>query len=1482
MIRHTQHIADLSPEEKRALLGQILRTEKDKAQSPIPMSPTQAAMWFMHRIAPDSAAYNVMFTARVRAAVDIPTLRRAFQTLLDRHVALRTTFAAPDGRPIQRIHKSQPVHLVARDASSWSEAELNEHLMMGAHRPFDLEKGPLLRVSLFTRSAGEHILLLTVHHIAVDSWSLLILADELRALYSMLRADVAMTLPPQRWQYTDFLRWQANMLAGSEGGRMWAFWKKKLAGELPVLDLPTDRPRPSIQTDHGAWHAFRLSEELTRSLRALARSEGTTLFTVLLAAYQVLLHRYARQDDILVGTPTSGRDRADWADLVGYLVNPVVIRGDLSGSPKFRAFLNQMRRTVLEAIEHAHYPFPLLVKRLQPARDRNRSPIFQVMFSLQESRRPENACLAVAAIGKAVEPTYSRGFPVEPIALEQHIAQFDLLLMLAEADGALEASFQYNTDLFEPTTVARMAGHYETLLGGIVANPDSSVSKLPLLTEAERRLLIVELNDSAAEYPSESCVHELFEAQVERTPDAVAVVYGNTRLTYRELNQRADQLARYIAALGVGPETRVGLCVERSPDLLVAMFGIVKAGGAYVPLDPTYPRNRLTYMMEDSQAPVLITQKHLAAALPETAAKLVYIDSDWDVMARTSGEYHSSGVRPDNLVYVLYTSGSTGKPKGVMITHRGLVNYLHWCVKAYSVADGQGAPVVSSIASDLTVTSLFSPLLCGKAVTLLPQGGGTTAVTALLPSGLDDYSLIKITPAHLDVLAQQLLQEETASRTRVLIVGGESLFGESLRCWREQMPDTRIINEYGPTETVVGCCAYEVPPRGAISGPVPIGRPIANTQLYVLDAHLQPVPIGVPGELYIGSPGVARGYLNQPKLTAAKFIPDPFSLHPGARLYKSGDLCRYLSDGNLEYLGRIDHQLKIHGYRIEPGEIEAALACHPGVRHAVVVAREGELGGRHKGLVAYLVTNGSVAPNVSELRQFLKKSLPNYMVPGVFVFLEAIPTTQYGKVDRRALPSPDSRRPELNQTYVAPRTATEKVLADIFAHVLRVEQVGVHDNFFDLGGASIQTLEVVTRAEEAGLDLTPDLLFEHQTIAELAAAIGPFEPTVSDESREAATVEPTARPAPVEAAPGSKTRTIIESLGVYLPPKVVTTAEVIRGCKSKLLFPLERMTGIRSRRMAGEKEFSYDLAVQAVADCMARSQYGPQDIDLLVCCNISRYDGPDFQVSFEPSTSVRLRNRFGLTRALTFDISNACAGMFTGIQIVDTYIKSGLIRSGMVVSGEYTTHLTQAAQKVIQGFMDPALACLTVGDAGAAMILVESSDDKAGFHELDMYTLGRYSGDCIAKATDAAGGGTIMLTDAVKSSAIAIQQAVMSSTDVLERSAWSPDDFQHLIMHQTSETALRGAMHAINDHYGRRLCHEGNTILNVAEYGNTATTTHALALMENIMNGRIKSGDRVVFGISGSGQTVGTGLYIFDDLPDRLRRKERSGRRPGI
>ncbi len=1425
----------------------------DQAVKEYRLSHGQQALWFLQQIEPDSSAYNTASAVRVRSSLDVSALRRAFQILVDRHPALRTSFTTADQEPIQRIHSTIEMPFQHVDASAWSEADLRQRLAEHAFSPFDLERDSALRIEVFTRSDQEHVILLAAHHIIVDFWSLAVLAQEVGVLYSAEKAGTQVQLPPLQSEYSDYVEWQAEMLNGPEGELHWAYWQKQLGGELPSLDLPADRPRPPAQTFRGASQTIKLSAKLTDKLKSLSKAEDATLYMSLVAAFQVLLHRYTGQEDILIGSPTAGRVWRRHAGVIGYFVNPVVLRSDLSGAPTFKAFLAQVRQTALNALEHQSYPFSMLVERLQPSRDPSKSPIFQVMFALQKAPSINAEQFSAFALGEEGAQIQLGELKLESMALEQRVAQFDLVLNMAEMGGGLAASFQYNTDLFDASTIERMTKHLQILLEAIAVNATCRVSELPLLTSAESQHLLVECNDTRKQYRQDQCIHELIEAQAERSPNSVALIFEEKKLTYGELNTRANQLARYLMALGVGPEMIVGISINRSVEMLVGLLGVLKAGGAYVPLDPDFPQERLRFMMEDSHVPVLLTQQKFLDNFRGCDAQVISLDSDWEAISRQADQNPESKATPDNLAYVIYTSGSTGRPKGVMLTHRNVANFftamdervgaespgswlavtsisfdisvleLFWTLargfqvviegeqdqRAYSIesmvnkttdkgmafslfyfACDQGDagedkyrlliegakfadrhaftavwtperhfhefgglypnPSVTSAAiaavtetiqirAGSVVLPLHNPvrvaeewsvvdnlskgrvgvsfasgwhandfvlapenyarrkemmfeqleivrkLWSGESVNLMGGAGnevevkilprpvqaelpiwitaagspetfemagavGANLLTHLLGQSIEEltekialyrkswkahgnatgeghvtlmlhafvgedmdavretvrkpftnylktsFGLIKnlalslgkdiesknFTDDDLDAILSHAFDRyfetsglmgtpgaclEVVDRLKAIGVdevaclidfgvdfdsvmhslklldyvreqsnekkdeGGEdysiaaqmrrhkvshlqctpslasrlSMEPESLDAMRglsklmlggEPLPaqlieklgrelSCEILNMYGPTETTVWSATGVV---DRLASKISIGRPIANTEIYILDKHTQPLPVGVPGELYIGGDGVGRGYLNRPDLSAEKFIPNPFAHSAGGRMYRTGDLACFRPDGKIEFLNRIDNQVKIRGHRIELGEIEFALSKHSAVVESAVTARSDAQGNNQ--LVAYVVCQGEAEPNSGELRAFLKERLPDYMVPSIFVHLDALPLTPNGKVDRRALPAPERSRYDSTKEPVAPRNPVEEVLAMTWAELLGLEKVCIYDNFFDLGGHSLLASQLVSRLGETfQIELSLRTFFQSPTVADLAEAM---------------------------------------------------------------------------------------------------------------------------------------------------------------------------------------------------------------------------------------------------------------------------------------------------------------------------------------------------------------------------------------------------------
>ena len=1052
----------------------MLERGKDH-QNVYPISYAQQRMWLLDRLEPGNPAYNIARVIRVRGSLSSEALRDSLQEIVARHEALRTTFAEIDGDPVQVIAVRGSLELPTIDLSDVPAPERASETLRRARdeaqRPFDLASGPLIRAKLLRLSADEHVLVLVMHHIITDAWSMSVLFEEIGRLYAACAAGLPSPLPDLPSQYGEFARWQREALQGEVLDRQLAYWRKQLAGADPVLQLPTDRSRPVVRTARGAMQSLVLSSALRERLQAVGRAANVTLFMTLLAAFQTLLWRYTGRDDLVIGSPAAGRSEVELESLIGFFVNTLVIRTNLSGNPTFRELLGRVREVALEAYAHQNVPFEKIVEALQVPRSLNYTPLFQVMFMLQNAPR---------------QRLELPGLTLEELEFDSGTAMFDLTVEMAEVDDGLFCAFEYSTDLFEPTTVTRMLGHFQSLLAGIVADPGQRLSALPLLSASERHQLLVEWNDTATVYPHDQCIHELFEAQAVRTPEAVALLYRDRRMTYRELNARANQLAHHLRRRGVGRGVLVGICIERSMEAVVGLLGILKAGGAYVPMDPAYPQQRLAFMLEDSRAPVVLTMQRLIHRLPRCTAETVYLDTDWESIALESAANPDSGVNSHDLAYVMYTSGSTGTPKGVLAPHRAAVNRFAWMWHGWGFAPGEICCQKTALSFVDSVWEIFGPLLQGVPNVIIPDADLEDPHRLVQTLAANRVTRIVLVPSVLRLLLDSVADlHSSIPELKLWITSGEAITPELARRFEADLPDATLMNLYGASEVAADVTWYVISNSRSLER-IPIGRPIANTHIYVLDPALHPVPIGVSGEIYVGGHSLAQGYLNNPALTAQQFIPDPFATDPEARLYRTGDLGRFLPDGNVEFLGRVDDQVKMRGVRIELGEIESVLRTHPSL-HAAVVAVSGASGDER--LIAYVVPNDS-APAPSALRRFVQDRLPDYMVPASFVSLDTLPLLPNGKVDRRALPAPDQARPESEWEYIAPRNPMEEKLAGIMAEVLKVERIGVHDNFFELGGHSLLGMQVVARVRKVfQVELPLRRLFEEPTVAGLCLDI---------------------------------------------------------------------------------------------------------------------------------------------------------------------------------------------------------------------------------------------------------------------------------------------------------------------------------------------------------------------------------------------------------
>ncbi len=1067
---HDEDLLAFLLEEEGIEVCQSIPRRQSNAGSPLSFS--QQRLWFLQSLEPQSPAYNLPRAFHLRGELNVAALEQSFCEIVKRHEVLRTTFTTINGEAVQVVNPAQPIHIAQHDLSNVAVAERDERvrqLVLEQSRiPFDLTCAPLIRLQLLHLADDEHVLLLTMHHIVSDEWSTGIFINEIAMLYHSFVRGGSSPLPELPIQYADFAEWQAGWLKSERAGEQLAYWKKQLAGELPLLELPTDHKRPPVQTFNGASRSLLLGPSVAEGVKQLSRYENATLFMTLFAAFTALVHRYSGQDDILVGSPIAGRERPEIEGLIGFFVNTLVLRVGFSGNQSFRDLLAQVREVALGAYTNQSLPFELLVRELQPERSLSHTPFFQITFAMHE---PQRGSLQPGAVNLEVRQLH---FGVES-------AKFDIYLSVEDTGRDLNAKVIYNSDLFDGDTIERMLRHYRTLLESVVANPEQPVSSLSLVTQEEQQQLLVEWNDTLCDREAQpSSITRWFEQQVERTPDATALTASGVELSYRELNARANQLAHHLRQIGVERKTSVGVYLERSADNIVALLGTLKAGGTYVPLNPEYPRHRLAMMIEDSAMPFVITQQSLCEELPETQACIVYVDA--------ADQFSDSNldivIAASDVAYIIYTSGSAGKPKGVRVAHGNLVHTLMASVETFDFQPSDSMPCLAAMSFDISLFEVLNPLLTGGRLLLVTRDD-VLDLDALL-AHLDNVTIFHAVPSLLRQIVshikQQPANENRFAHIRMIFTGGDAVPPDLITEARETFVNAEIKILYGPTEATIICASYAAGANKEIAGHM-IGRPLPNVRMRVYDAHRNLVPVGVPGELYLGGGGIAPGYLNRDDLTNERFIEID-----GARYYRTGDRARYLADGNLEFLGRIDHQVKIRGFRIELSEIEVALTDHSGVSETIVIARDDVH--KEKRLVAYVVSDREQTPSIGDLRAHLSERLPEYMIPSFFVMLDAIPLTSNGKVDRNALPAPELSRPDLEGAFVAPRSQVEEMVAQVWSDALHIDQVGVHDNFFALGGHSLLATTIVTRLRQAfNIDLPLRTIFEGPTVSQLSEKI---------------------------------------------------------------------------------------------------------------------------------------------------------------------------------------------------------------------------------------------------------------------------------------------------------------------------------------------------------------------------------------------------------
>jgi amino acid adenylation domain-containing protein len=1010
------------------------------------------------------------FAVRLLGRLEVGSLERALDQIVSRHESLRTTFRFADGQLMQVIaaHTTLTMPVEERRDEGGLDAELVEE----AERPFDLAEGPLIRARLLRLGAEEHVLLLTLHHIVADDWSMGVFVEEMAALYGAFARGEASPLAELPVQYADFAAWQREQLRGERLDEQLEYWRGRLGDGIAALDLPADRPRPPVQTYHGADVQVTLPAGCARQLRQLGGSQDASLFMTLLAGLAALLARYSGQDDLAVGTFIANRPRPELERLIGFFVNTLALRIDAGGDPTFAELLARARETCLGAYAHQDIPFEKLLEELHPERDLSRTPFFQVMLVVHNAPLP---------------PLELPGASMTLLPLPTRRAHFDLTVHIEERDDGLSARFEYNTDLFDEATIAQLAGHYRMLLEAATADPGQRISQLPLLTAEEEHRLIVEWNDTASDIPIDACIHQLFEQQADS--DAVAVIGATDRLTYRQLNQRANQLARYLRDHGAGPEIPIGICLDRTPEAIIAILAVLKSGSAYLPLDPHHPPQRLAHMLSDAAALLLITDRQQARQLPEHTGTTIYLDTIWPELSRYDDSNPDNTNKPSNLAYVIYTSGSTGTPKGAAIEHRSAVNVIRWLGEEFALGPDDRMLQFHELTVDTSVEEIFPTLAYGAALVLRPSAMIDSAEAFVKVCADTAVTILDLPAGYWHELTTGMSRRGVTlpPTVRLALVGGEKPLPDRIRLWREIVgARVTLLNTYGPTEGTILSTRCEIG-LDPMLDKVPIGRPIPNVQAYVLDRYFNPVPVGVTGELYVGGANLARGYLGRPVLTADSFVPHPFE--NGRRLFRTRDAVRRLPDGMLEFVGRQDRQVKVRGFRVEPGEVEAALSSHPCIYEAAVatLARTPT----DKRLTAYIAPEPGMTPlAVPELRRFLKDKLPEFMIPSAFMIIDELPRTATGKIDYLTLPELDLQRACLGGEYVQPRNHIEESLARTWQELLGQERIGIHDDFFDLGGYSllgVQMLDVVKQLFAVELPLFT--VFQMPTIAALSTAV---------------------------------------------------------------------------------------------------------------------------------------------------------------------------------------------------------------------------------------------------------------------------------------------------------------------------------------------------------------------------------------------------------
>lgn len=1414
-----------------------------------PVSSAQHRLWILSKFDKVNTAYNITGVLRVKGKIEIDLFKTAIRTIIQRHETLRTIFKVVDGDIQQLIHEE--IEFEFDEVSVSGKTKLDNTIKEKSNHVFDLESGPLLHVSIINEEvSGDYAIVITMHHIISDGWSIGVFTKECSKIYNSLVQNNELNLQNLETQYVDFTLWEKEQEETQHFLKQKEYWKSKLEDSPELLELPYKKKRPALQSFNGDLYQSMISKSLTGNIKKFCLKNNVSPFMFLLSVYKIVLSKYANQSDILVGIPISTRNVPELEDLIGFFVNALVIRTQAENQLQFKDYLSNVKSTTLEAFQNKDVSFETVLDLIKPPRNTSYSPIFQVMFSMENMPKEQ---LFFGSEGVLIE----KGGDVS--------AKYDLTLSVREEDQSFEFEYEFNSEIFDHDMMDEFHKAYLNVLNTVLATPETKIEDIILIDEQEEKLILDEWNNTIEDYAKDSTFINEFIDCVKQQPKSIAFEYNDTKLTYAELNERSNQFAQFFAENGITSGKTIALYMDRNENLLPALLGVMKTGATYIPLDPSYPVSRIKYIIEDSETEVILCNELSKAMFKDLPGINILIVED-GLKSNYSEPFNIPDLLTENQpVYMIYTSGSTGNPKGVRIAHHSLLNFLTAMKKHLGFNENHRLMAVTSLAFDISGLELYLPLISGGTIVLANEKEVRSAPLLIEAFKKYDINVMQGTPS----LWQMLKEISWKPKDEFKVISGGEALPSNLAEWFLTITND-AWNMYGPTETTIWSSYQKIENPKEIS----IGRPILNTSIYILDKNLRPIRVGQKGELYIGGDGLAIDYYKRPELVQDRFIDWNYKTRK-VKLFKTGDLAKFNDDGSIVYLGRDDSQVKVNGYRIELGEIENALFKLDEVEKAVVLVKKDNSNFNY--LIAYIKLHESLS--LEEINDKLKAYLPSYMIPSRFIILDEYPLTPNGKIDRKSLAEQDGGDQIMTAEYVPPKTENEVKLAGIWQKVLEIDKIGVNDNFFNLGGASLQSVKISNLAEEEGLLVTPELIFEFSTIKELALKTKQIsgvniggqrikqneilipKSLGSDENSEKAKYQ-------------GYTSISIESMGMYLPGKEVLSKEIVQDCSTEIRFPIERLTGIEKVYFV-EEEYSIGLAEKAIEKCMAVSKYRPEDIDVVITCNIFRM-GSDKSISIEPGLSIQLSNKFGFKNALNFDITNACTGVFTAIYLAESFINSGAAHRCLIVSGEYISHITKTSQLEVESYMDMRIAGLTLGDAGFAMLLEKSKDAKTGFQKLDIFTMGAYSDLCVVKPTSQAHGGFVVRTDAIKMGEAGHVAAANHALKTLDSNHWDFSNIDHIIMHQASSTTTQNAMREINKVLNEKVTNSENIIDNIKDRGNTATTTYWVATLDNIVNGKIKSDSNIIYCISGSGLTLGTALYSFDDLPDRIRNYEQT------